>query len=231
MNMTQLIIGRNSLYLLIGYVTSCIILILQASVKTPFYCNILSAIQHSPVMSFVISLPCLLILGMLVDSAKQVIQSMILKQSCFDLSRIPQAIQDVIHHIFEHELHHSELYALEDQLLFIRRFILPEFDEYKVFHKWLCDFLENLCCLAIFSFIVIGFRSLAYDLEALDWALASISILVCLFAIPYLKPLRMAYTEIQIGFIVREYSKMVQDEKLIECIQLYKLLPFYSLSR
>jgi len=211
MNVNQIVTGRSSFYFLVGYFTSLCALVLQSSVKTTFYINILSNIRESPFISLIASVPFIYIVGIMIETIKSIIKTNLLKASIYDPTNLPKASIDSFNMIAEDELNLSKEICFDMKLLSVKQFLLPDFDSYKIQQRWLHDFLENVILMSFLSLFVVCCRFFAFSWDNLDWIIVLSSVCISIISYAKLNNLKISYTSIELGFVLREYSLQLQN--------------------
>jgi len=224
MNVNQIVTGRSAFYFFVGYFTALCALILQSSVKTSFYISILSNIRESTFVSLIASVPFIYIVGIMIDTIKDIINKNLLKTLTYNHSNVPKSAVDSLNMIAINELHLSENVCFDKQLLAVKQFLLPDFDSYKIQQRWLHDFLENVIFMSLISLFVVSCRFIAFSWDNLDWIIVVLSLSISIISYAKLHDLKLSYTSIELGFVLREFSLQQQNEiknsKLISIIEL-----------
>jgi len=212
MNFNQLVTGKSAFYFLTGYFTSLCALILQSGVKTTFYISIISSIRQSPFVSLIASVPFIYILGIMVETLKSIIKTNLLKASNYDIGNAPKAAIDSLNKISEKELNISKEAGFDLKFLSVQQLLLPDFDSYQVQQRWLHDFLENVIVMSLLTLFVVCCRFMAFSWDHLDWIIIVSSMSITTISYARLNDLKLSYTSIELGYILREYSLQIQND-------------------
>jgi len=212
MNFNQIVTGRSSYYFFVGYYTALCALILQSGVKTTFYINILSNIRESPFVSLIASVPFIYILGIMIETMKGIIKTHLLKSTIYQSENLPKPAINSLNTIAETELNLNKNIGFDVKLLSVKQFLLPDFDSYKIQHRWLHDFLENIILMSLMSLFIVSCRFIAFSWDNLDWIVFVSSICISIMSFARLSELKVSYTSIELGFVLQEYSLQVQND-------------------
>jgi hypothetical protein len=212
MNINQIVTGRNSFYFFVGYFVLLCGMILQSSVKTSFYMSILSSIRESPFVSLIASVPFIYIVGIITDTTKDIIKRKLFKAYIYNSENIPKVTVDALNMIAENELNLSKDIGFDVKLLSVKNIMLPDFDSYRIQQRWLHDFLENVIFMSIISFFVVCCRFIAFSWDNLDWVIIVSSMSLTIFSYAKLDDLKLTYTSIDLGLILREYALQCQND-------------------
>ena len=212
MNINQILTGRSSFYFFVGYFTLLCALILQSSVKTSFYISIISSIRESPFVSLIASVPFIYIIGIIVETIKGTIKRKLFKALIYDSENAPKAAVESLNMIAKNELNLSKEICFDIKLLSVKNLLLPDFDSYKIQQRWLHDFLENVIFMSIIAFFVVCCRFIAFSWDNLDWIILVSTISISILSYAKLEDLKLSYTSIDLGLILREYSLQCQND-------------------
>lgn len=91
MNFEGPVLGSMSLYFLVGYFASLSALMLSSSIKTTFYTQVFSAIEISPIASFVAAAPFVLLLGIFINVVRVTITRVLIRRRVYQLDALPEA--------------------------------------------------------------------------------------------------------------------------------------------
>ena len=210
MNANQMITGRYSLFFLVGYFASICLFFLNSSVKTPFYLSISSTIRQSPLVSLIASVPCIYIVGIIIDSIKDAIHKRLLKNSPYNSENLPEAVIDSLDMIAEDELNLEKGVSFDFKLSALKNILLPDYDIYKIQQKWLHDFLQNVMLMSLLSLFVVFCRFIAFSWDHMDWIIIISSISISIVSYSRLHDLKMSYTSIILGLVLSEFSSQLQ---------------------
>ena len=218
MNFKQIITGKNSLYFFVGCYALIAFIMLQKNIKTDFYIELTSIFHKSPLVTLLISFPCIFIIGILIDIIKESIYLNILKISPYNYNLVPEEAVKAINNILIAELLLFEKNSFDKNLQSLKILLLPEFDEYKIQQKWVLSLLENIILISCYTIIVVICRKIASDFDQIDLLLLNGSLIVSLFSIVHIKNLKPVFTNIEISLILQQYSNMIQNNNILKII-------------
>jgi len=207
MNFTLPSLGVVSLYILTGFFASVIFILLALSARTPFYAQIISTVEKSPIVSLIVTIPFMMLLGVFTDALRFLLAGLILKRSvyCFD-ALLPPLKSLAVRAISETLQIKPEEVQLDFDLQFLstRQILLPDFDEYKSHDRWLHDLFQNNIVISVFAFLVVAARWLAFPVGSFDWAIIIICGIGAYVFLLRLKSLKRSYTLHEVNLVIHQ---------------------------
>lgn len=200
-----------SLYFLVGYLTSFTSVMLSTGVRTPFYSQILEAVQKFPVTSLLIAAPSVVLLGIFVNIFRVAIIRLLIKRQSYNFSALPDILKEALILAIATQLSIDQNQVKlhnDHQFLITKQVLLPEMDEYVIRAHWIHDLFENVVLVASFSLIVLVFRAIVFEMKGLDWVLVLGNALVGLLAIISMPYLRRNYTVSEVSLVTKSHRSL-----------------------
>ena len=201
--------GVVSLYMLTGFFGSLIFMSLAVSTATPFYEGIFDAVENSPIASVLVSIPVVVLLGILIDAGKFLVVYKLLKKRIYSFETLDSQLKERAVRVISETIHirPNEVQMDSDlQLLTTRLLLLPHFEVYKNHDRWLHDLFENLVVTSVFGLFVVFSRLVFFSLSGFDWAIILICGLGGSVFMLRLNSLRKSYTLLEVNQVIHQAS-------------------------